>query len=45
MQAKMPEVKLLALPGYGVLCWGDDLMQAIARVQAFERLCEISLAA
>jgi len=45
MQAKMDAVKLLALPGYGVLCWGDDLMQAIARVQAFERLCEISLAA
>jgi ribulose-5-phosphate 4-epimerase/fuculose-1-phosphate aldolase len=44
MQAKMDAVKLLALPGYGVLCWGDDLMQAIARVQAFERLCEISLA-
>ncbi len=45
MQAKMGGVKLLALPGYGVLCWGDDLMQAIARAQAFERLCEISLAA
>lgn len=45
MQQKLNEVKLLALPGYGVLCWGDDLMQAAARVEAFERLCEISLAA
>lgn len=33
----------LLLPGYGLLSWGDDLSQAIARAEMVNRWCDIML--
>lgn len=33
----------LLLPGYGLLTWGEDLNQAIARAETIDRWCEIAL--
>lgn len=35
--------RALLLPGYGVLSWGDDLPQAIARAEMVDRWCDVML--
>lgn len=43
LTAVISERRALLLPGHGLLTWGEDLNQAIARAEMVDRWCEIAL--